>query len=241
MAKTTIPPSQAGKAGGERAAADQHRDDEAEQAEPHQRAAAAPVGAVRPDRRHHHPDHGRQREGDRHPDVGDLELAADRGQQRLHRRIARRGDQHHRKEQGESLAGQAEAVHFKRLLRGVLAACPAQRMQAACGLPSAPPICQRVLFPQQSGIHHVGILGRSAHETAASRARRGGGPLWHFLRGFIKHPVMVGSIIPSSKATIDKMLAPGRLGELQVVRRIWPGRRHLHRACAAAAWRPTRP
>ena len=35
-----------------------------------------------------------------------------------------------------------------------------------------------------------------------------GNPLWHFLRGFIKHPVMVGSIIPSSKATIDKMLAP---------------------------------
>ena len=35
-----------------------------------------------------------------------------------------------------------------------------------------------------------------------------GSPLWHFLRGFIKHPVMVGSIIPSSKATIDKMLAP---------------------------------
>ncbi len=36
----------------------------------------------------------------------------------------------------------------------------------------------------------------------------GGGPLWHFLRGFIKHPVMVGSVIPSSKAVIDKVLAP---------------------------------
>lgn len=35
----------------------------------------------------------------------------------------------------------------------------------------------------------------------------GGGPLWHFLRGFIKHPVMVGSIIPSSRQTIDKVLA----------------------------------
>lgn len=35
-----------------------------------------------------------------------------------------------------------------------------------------------------------------------------GHPLWHFLKGFIKHPVMVGSIIPSSKATIDKMLGP---------------------------------
>ena len=36
----------------------------------------------------------------------------------------------------------------------------------------------------------------------------GGGPLWHFLRGFIKHPVMVGSVIPSSKALIDRMLEP---------------------------------
>jgi phospholipid N-methyltransferase len=40
-------------------------------------------------------------------------------------------------------------------------------------------------------------------------ARKGSGsPLWHFLRGFIKHPVMVGSIIPSSKATVDRMLGP---------------------------------
>ena len=29
-----------------------------------------------------------------------------------------------------------------------------------------------------------------------------------FLRGFIKHPVMVGSVIPSSKMLIDKMLEP---------------------------------
>ena len=41
-------------------------------------------------------------------------------------------------------------------------------------------------------------------------ARRGnpGTPLWLFLKGFIKHPVMVGSVIPSSKMLIDKMLAP---------------------------------
>jgi phospholipid N-methyltransferase len=35
-----------------------------------------------------------------------------------------------------------------------------------------------------------------------------GGPLWQFLVGFIKHPVMVGSVIPSSKILIDKMLEP---------------------------------
>ena len=44
--------------------------------------------------------------------------------------------------------------------------------------------------------------GRSAKRSA------GGGPLIMFLKGFIKHPVMVGSVIPSSKALIDKMLEP---------------------------------
>lgn len=41
-----------------------------------------------------------------------------------------------------------------------------------------------------------------------SRKNGGGGPLWHFLRGFVKHPVMVGSVIPSSRILIDRMLAP---------------------------------
>ncbi|MFN3388085.1 MAG: class I SAM-dependent methyltransferase [Allosphingosinicella sp.] len=47
-------------------------------------------------------------------------------------------------------------------------------------------------------------------QRARSYARRGnaGGPLWLFLKGFIKHPVMVGSVIPSSKMLIDKMLEP---------------------------------
>jgi phospholipid N-methyltransferase len=35
-----------------------------------------------------------------------------------------------------------------------------------------------------------------------------GGPLWHFLRGFVKHPVMVGSVIPSSRILIERMLEP---------------------------------
>jgi phospholipid N-methyltransferase len=36
--------------------------------------------------------------------------------------------------------------------------------------------------------------------------RRSPSPRWQFLRGFLRHPVMVGSIIPSSRALIDKML-----------------------------------
>jgi phospholipid N-methyltransferase len=38
--------------------------------------------------------------------------------------------------------------------------------------------------------------------------RRSPSPRWQFLRGFLKNPVMVGSIIPSSRILIDKMLAP---------------------------------
>jgi phospholipid N-methyltransferase len=51
----------------------------------------------------------------------------------------------------------------------------------------------------------------SADQAQRDRAftrRSAGGPLWQFLRGFIKHPVMVGSVIPSSKVLIDRMLSP---------------------------------
>lgn len=54
-------------------------------------------------------------------------------------------------------------------------------------------------------------MSSSLEEARTNRrfARKGSGsPLWHFLRGFIKHPMMVGSIIPSSRAMVDKMLAP---------------------------------
>ena len=34
------------------------------------------------------------------------------------------------------------------------------------------------------------------------------GPWGVFFEGFVRHPVMVGSVIPSSRFTIDKMLAP---------------------------------
>ena len=38
--------------------------------------------------------------------------------------------------------------------------------------------------------------------------RRGISPQWQFLRGFLQHPVMVGSISPSSRVLIQKMLGP---------------------------------
>ncbi|HMC91169.1 MAG TPA: methyltransferase [Allosphingosinicella sp.] len=52
------------------------------------------------------------------------------------------------------------------------------------------------------------FTGEQAQRSRAYARRGGGGPLWQFLRGFLKHPVMVGSVIPSSKVLIDKMLKP---------------------------------
>ena len=49
---------------------------------------------------------------------------------------------------------------------------------------------------------------RAQDAGRAVTSRRPGGPLWQFLRGFLKHPVMVGSVIPSSQTLIDRMLAP---------------------------------
>ncbi|WP_298019591.1 class I SAM-dependent methyltransferase [uncultured Parasphingopyxis sp.] len=44
-------------------------------------------------------------------------------------------------------------------------------------------------------------------DSRRSDAAHGPGPLALFFKGFVKHPVMVGSIIPSSKKLIEKMLA----------------------------------
>ena len=45
-------------------------------------------------------------------------------------------------------------------------------------------------------------------ERKAIKRSRRPGPLAMFARGFLKHPVMVGSVIPSSRFLIEKMLAP---------------------------------
>ena len=49
---------------------------------------------------------------------------------------------------------------------------------------------------------------KSPRRLERRRDRRSPSPHWQFLRGFIKNPVMVGSIIPSSKVLIEKMLDP---------------------------------
>ena len=54
-------------------------------------------------------------------------------------------------------------------------------------------------------------------------AHRANSPQWQFLRGFLKNPVMVGSVIPSSKVLIDKMLAPVGWDEVKLFVEYGPG------------------
>ena len=49
---------------------------------------------------------------------------------------------------------------------------------------------------------------KSPRRLNRRRDRRAPSPQWQFLRGFLKHPVMVGSIIPSSRVLIERMLRP---------------------------------
>lgn len=52
------------------------------------------------------------------------------------------------------------------------------------------------------------MTGFSADRAAQRRRKVAPGPMGMFFRGFLKHPVMVGSIIPSSARCIERMLAP---------------------------------
>ena len=55
------------------------------------------------------------------------------------------------------------------------------------------------------------------------RDRRSPSPRWQFLRGFLKNPVMVGSIIPSSRILINKMLEPVDWANTRVFVEYGPG------------------
>ena len=52
------------------------------------------------------------------------------------------------------------------------------------------------------------VAGERRSSKLMRRVSRALGPAGVFFRGFLEHPRMVGSIIPSSRSTIDKMLAP---------------------------------
>ena len=70
---------------------------------------------------------------------------------------------------------------------------------------AAPPLDQNTFErPGASAIHH---LQNS----------------FKFLRGFIRHPAQVGSIIPSSHSLEQRLVASGRIAEAEVVAELGPG------------------
>jgi phospholipid N-methyltransferase len=52
------------------------------------------------------------------------------------------------------------------------------------------------------------VTARAASRRATARQAPAEGAGWRFLRGFLKHPVMVGSVIPSSRVLVERMLEP---------------------------------
>jgi phospholipid N-methyltransferase len=67
-------------------------------------------------------------------------------------------------------------------------------------------------------------LAREALPDRIKRSvKRALGPWGVFFEGFLRHPVMVGSIIPSSRFTIAKVLAPVKWDECQLFVEYGPG------------------
>lgn len=63
----------------------------------------------------------------------------------------------------------------------------------------------------------------SRFERITNSVKRFCGPWGVFFKGFLKHPVMVGSIIPSSRWTVQKMLAPVKWDECKLFVEYGPG------------------
>jgi phospholipid N-methyltransferase len=66
-------------------------------------------------------------------------------------------------------------------------------------------------------------LAEQQRPGLVKRIERALGPAGVFFRGFLEHPRMVGSIIPSSKATIDQMLGPVKWDECKLFVEYGPG------------------
>jgi len=63
----------------------------------------------------------------------------------------------------------------------------------------------------------------SRFERIRDQVKRFFGPWGVFFKGFLKHPVMVGSIIPSSRWTVQKMLGPVKWDECKLFVEYGPG------------------
>lgn len=67
------------------------------------------------------------------------------------------------------------------------------------------------------------LAGQRRSAKLVRRVSQALGPAGVFFQGFLEHPRMVGSIIPSSKSTIEKMLAPVKWDECKLFVEYGPG------------------
>src|SRR5690348_2779883 len=84
-------------------------------------------------------------------------------------------------------------------------------MSRVRNLPSADAFANGFALPSPTGAFMSSSPARTlkgSRRLQRRRDRRSPSPQWQFLRGFLKNPVMVGSIIPSSRVLIEKMLSP---------------------------------
>jgi phospholipid N-methyltransferase len=67
------------------------------------------------------------------------------------------------------------------------------------------------------------MTASSAAEQSGPKRRRPSHPLALFFKGFVKHPAMVGSVIPSSAALVNKVLAPVDWSQVKLFVEYGPG------------------
>lgn len=72
-------------------------------------------------------------------------------------------------------------------------------------------------------MHSSDLAISSLRQKIMARVERLLGAWGVFLKGFLKHPVMVGSIIPSSRFTVAKMLGPVKWNEVKLFVEYGPG------------------
>src|SRR3954466_15742160 len=115
----------------------------------------------------------------------------------------------------------AEMARFSAVGRGAGSRCALGNLQSGGAFANAPLLAQRPDGASMST--SPGGTLKGSRRLKPRHDRRSPSPQWQFLRGFLKNPVMVGSIIPSSKVLIEKMLGPVDWANTRVFVEYGPG------------------
>ncbi|MBO6525596.1 MAG: methyltransferase domain-containing protein [Erythrobacter sp.] len=120
---------------------------------------------------------------------------------------------------GPSRGGAAELVGSISAIAPAVGRCPSA-CNGAAGLPDRRANETTTGFAILTGQQGLGVIERT---SLRKRAARFFGQWGVFFRGFLEEPRMVGSIIPSSRFTIRKMLAPVDWEQCEIFVEYGPG------------------